>query len=372
MATKVIHRVDNTKQEQPKISQIIDSIESKEQDIPVNLLHSPQTHRNGFYEKYDSEQGHRVYYTQKTDYVNGESVICSGSYLPKGNMSNIAARKVGEQIEQRGLTRKQAAKIRRTVRILHHISPNNKLTLLTLTYGAHYPSDKQSKRQLDSFFKRIKRQFYKGKDFHYLWVAEKQERGAIHYHIVFIDYIPIADLKKHWNGIVQKWQHNNEFQMQPVHPNVQGFETVSDSKHISRYLSKAFHRIGGYLTKKGKEHTIQAIQGNIWNSATITKKLCKGDKYTHIAESKSDAINVYNDLAYEVETDNNLVGFEHEIEGTNVRILIVQPKEQDEIQAPEQAPKQAPEPIQYNYNLTQAYPQDVSTIQDNLVNDLWI
>ena len=340
---------------------------SQDSNIPVNLLHSPQRHRFDFYEKYDCEQGERVYYTQKTEYINGEYVVCSGSYIERGNISNIAPRKVGENIEQKGLSRQQATEIRRTVRVMQYLSHNNMLTFLTLTYGWDYPNDIEAKKHLDTFFKRLRRKYGNGRDFHYMWVAEKQKRGAIHYHIVLIDYIPIKFVKKCWDGVVQKWQKANGFKIQGLQPNIKGVETLSDATGISKYLSKAFQRIGGYLTKKGKEHTIQEIKGNIWSRAAVTRDACKGEKYRHIADSKAEAIEAYNNLAYEAETDNTVIAFEHEIEDTNVRILIVKPKEQNEVTAPEQAPIQAP--IQYQF--IKAYPQEVSEIQDNIITNLW-
>lgn len=53
---------------------------------------------------------------------------------------------------------------------------------ITLTFRNIIPSDMDAKRLLDSFFKRLTRLF--GRSVHYLWVAERQKRGAIHFHIL--------------------------------------------------------------------------------------------------------------------------------------------------------------------------------------------
>ena len=53
---------------------------------------------------------------------------------------------------------------------------------ITLTYRNLIPSDMEAKKNLDNFFKRLHRLF--GRSIHYLWVAERQKRGAIHFHIL--------------------------------------------------------------------------------------------------------------------------------------------------------------------------------------------
>lgn len=54
--------------------------------------------------------------------------------------------------------------------------------MITLTYPAEYPGDgKAIKTELDTFFKRCRRQYG---DFSYLWFLEFQGRGAPHFHIL--------------------------------------------------------------------------------------------------------------------------------------------------------------------------------------------
>jgi len=315
MGTKILKRCESN-----------NSLDSRN---TVNLYSRSQTHRfsneekESFYSKYDKED--KIYYLSETSYINQEKTICLGSYPEKYKEGSDKLkkppkpRKIGECIEQKGLSRRQASKIRRTTRILHHLSPNNKLSFLTLTYGKDYPSDLEAKRHLDNFFKRIKRTLGV-KNFHYLWIAEKQKRGAIHYHVVLIDYVKRSDISKAWNGVVQKWQKKNGFDIQEVHPNIKG---ISDGLSIEKYLTKGFKRIGGYLTKKDKQDEIQVIEGNIWNCSTLTRKACKGQKC--IAESKEfkELEKVYNEIAYQYEIDETKEVFQHFVEGSSTKILLI-------------------------------------------------
>jgi len=315
-----------------KILKRCESNNTLEAPNTVYLYSRSQTHRfsneekQGFYDQYDKVD--RVFYLSETSYINQEITICIGSYpenyktgsnKPK---NSLEPRRIGESIKQKGLSRKQASKIRRSVRILHYLAQNGRLSFLTLTYGQDFPDDLTAKKHLDTFFKRIKR--YLGGNFHYVWIAEKQKRGAIHYHLVLIDYIPIKEIFKAWNGVVQKWQKKNGFDIQEVNPYIKG---ISNGENIEKYLTKGFKAIGGYLTKKDKQDEIQQIEGNIWNCSTLTRKACKGKK--SIAESKQfkDLEKRYDELAYQYELDETKEVFQHFVEGSSTKILLVRNKD---------------------------------------------
>lgn len=67
---------------------------------------------------------------------------------------------------------------------------------VTLTYPDKFPDPKQSKKHLDTFFKRMGRSFSHGS----IWKLEPQERGAPHYHLLvwgcdeeeFKKFVPFA------------------------------------------------------------------------------------------------------------------------------------------------------------------------------------
>jgi len=75
------------------------------------------------------------------------------------------------------------------------------LYMVTLTYPSDYPGDGQTiKRELDTFFKRVKRQYG---EFSYLWFLEFQGRGAPHFHILLTIEIGKEWCSKSWYEVVQ-------------------------------------------------------------------------------------------------------------------------------------------------------------------------
>ena len=125
--------------------------------------------------------------------------------------------------------------------------------MITLTFGQDVPNDRPAKKLLDNFLKRLRR--YKDVLL-YLWVAERQSRGAIHFHIL-TDYTDMKYINISWNEIVQRWQIANNFIIQEVYPNVIQVDNPAG------YLAK-------YLTKGG-----QNIEGNFYNMSQSLSALTK-------------------------------------------------------------------------------------------------
>jgi hypothetical protein len=94
----------------------------------------------------------------------------------------------------------------------------------------------------------------------YIWRAEAQANGNIHFHLVTDKFIPFNDLRKWWNQSVEllgyvsafekKWKHRN--------PNSVDVHSVKHIKRIASYLSKymskerAFSCIGELRKIKGE------------------------------------------------------------------------------------------------------------------------
>ena len=68
---------------------------------------------------------------------------------------------------------------------------------VTLTYAENIEDRKQTNNDFMKFIKRLRSKYEK---FQYIAVIEKQERGSIHYHVVFygLPYIPKEELQKIW------------------------------------------------------------------------------------------------------------------------------------------------------------------------------
>jgi hypothetical protein len=194
-----------------------------------------------------SYQSHRTYFTISTNEFTGECKVQPKTLAttPKKLVGAVNAEwKEGQQFRE-GLTYKGKAKIQKAVRILeliHTVESDLKAycTLGTLTYGRDYPTDHESKKHLDMFLKRCRRKF---PEFKYVWVIEKQKRGAPHFHILTPYYIPKEWINKAWNEIVNTWQLSNSHKLQTVLPNV--IKVDNAGAYMSKYLSKEGHKIGG-------------------------------------------------------------------------------------------------------------------------------
>lgn len=140
----------------------------------------------------------------------------------------------------------------------------------------------------------------------YVWKAELQERGIIHYHITTPTWIPYQDIKDKWNNLQRKagyiadyrerqmiW-HKNGFQARPnmfknwplkkqlaayqrgiesnwQDPNSTDVHEVRKAKDISNYLKKEFCKAIQATNEKGK----------IWDCSSNLKKY----KYFQIEET---------------------------------------------------------------------------------------
>lgn len=130
--------------------------------------------------------------------------------------------KKGDRV-QNGLTRRG----RKTIRLIseqfnklvlnHHDNDYHSYNVMgTLSYRKIIPSDKESKKHLQAYFKRLNRKVGK-KVAQYLWVAERQKRGAIHYHTLTPESLSSEEFVKKrkilecvwinrvWNEIVCNW-----------------------------------------------------------------------------------------------------------------------------------------------------------------------
>lgn len=177
-------------------------------------------------------------------FITGEGQISVyPSYRKNKNAPPPPPREAGLLIQE-GLTNRAKNKIQLAARCLQTLSTT--CSFITLSYGKDYPDDHESKIHLDNFFKRIRRFKEKnGGEFRFLWVAEKQKRGAIHYHILSSDYVPKDIINACWNGITSKWQRNNGHLNQRVLPNVIGVKNAGG--YLAKYLSKEGHKIGGNM-----------------------------------------------------------------------------------------------------------------------------
>ena len=104
-------------------------------------------------------------------------------------------------INKNGLNRRAKSIIKLGCRCMQHLVLNHKefkgcCSFITLTYGKEYPNDHLGKKHLDTFLKHLRRKL---NNFHYVWGAEKQKRGAIHFHIVTPNFVKKELINQMWN-----------------------------------------------------------------------------------------------------------------------------------------------------------------------------
>ena len=279
--TKVVNPISTN-------SKVLDSVSKTEQceSSSVGLSYSP------YLTVFESQS----FDIEQKEYKWGEKVT---RVLLSSNSKEITTNKPpvnhGERITSK-LTSKGKSRIRRAARLFQYLAETEKgykgyATMITLTFGKWYPDDKLGKKLLDTFFKRLKRKLNVN-DFYYVWVAERQKRGAIHFHILTPHYTPKNWLNAAWNDIVNKHLDKKGLgqHKQKLYPNV-----------IKVYNAGAY--MVKYCQKEGEN-----IKGNGYNMSQQTSNMITPRVTSVMGVNYQEVLNVYDDLKH----DNQLV-YENDI-----------------------------------------------------------
>lgn len=138
----------------------------------------------------------------------------------------------------------------------------NRITFVTLTLSAHQEhTDQKIKRELLNFFLiKLQRRF----DIkNYLWVAEKQGNGNIHFHILIDKYVHWKQIRAIWNTTQERLGYITRFEKKHSHrnPNSTDIHSLKDRRNATAYVCK-------YMTKKDES---KLISGRIWSSTRALK-----------------------------------------------------------------------------------------------------
>jgi hypothetical protein len=210
----------------------------------VGLSYCLQSHRRE--DTHVSKYAHRNYFQVTQNVYTGEARIQPKSILldQKHKADHDRYKRDGKLFID-GLSQKARHKIQKAARVLEAVHKHEKglkayCSMITLTYGKDYPTDHESKKHLDTFLKRLRRLH---PDCKYLWVAEKQKRGAIHYHILTPYFTNKDFVNASWNEIVNNWQASNNLPTQALLPNV--IKVNQAGAYLAKYLQKEGQNIGG-------------------------------------------------------------------------------------------------------------------------------
>lgn len=165
---------------------------------------------------------------------------------------------------------------------IHHFQ----LAFLTFTIPAqdHLPNHKIVMR--DCFKPML--QYLKRKEgvTDYVWKAELQGNGTIHYHLATNRFIHYSDLRSNWNRLLEKAGLLDKFKSEYGHnnPNSTDIHSTKTTKGAKIYISK-------YMAKNDKEE--RRIEGKVWDCSQNLKLS------THYSDQLSSASDDYLDKLVE-------------------------------------------------------------------------
>jgi hypothetical protein len=198
-------------------------------------LHSPMNEINGYYNIAIHPTRINYYYTpferkhksKINATTNAEACdMAEGSFVYRDTMAQNRPEQFGDNSHHGKVSKLAAAKIARAVDYLVYLSQPKKLphTLhgKDLSFRLNFLTLTLSSEQIHSdheIMSRIFRPFLmaldrKWKVGNYIWRAEKQANGSLHYHIVTDKFIPWNELRNVWNrcqqnlGYVTRYREN--------------------------------------------------------------------------------------------------------------------------------------------------------------------
>lgn len=154
------------------------------------------------------------------------------------------------------------------------------LNFITLTISSTeslLTANEAHKQLLEPFLLHARRKWKMSK---YVWKAELQERGQIHYHITTDVYIDLSALRNKWNELQRNAGLLTEFEKKYGHsnPNSTDIHSVKKIKNIESYLIK-------YISKSSQNEV--ATTGKIWDCSMSLKK---SKYYTTVCSSYNESL----------------------------------------------------------------------------------
>lgn len=221
--------------------------------------------------------------SSKTPFVdfdqNGNPIYQSQSFLnssrkANGEISDIAKRKMNKAIDYLVLmANEKKVKERLTGKTITF-----KVAFVTLTLPSQqiHTDGEIINKCLNQFIIEC-RKYYQVKN--YVWRAEKQKNGNIHFHIILDKFIPWYEMRNRWNRIMNKLGYIDRFQDKHGHttPNSTDIHSTRKIKDVRKYLAK-------YMTKnEQQEIQITRKAAEFKNSLTeseekIYKKISEKDR----------------------------------------------------------------------------------------------
>lgn len=98
----------------------------------------------------------------------------------------------------------------------------------------------------------------------YVWRAERQKNGNLHFHLITDKYVPWQQMRDTWNDCLSKFHFIDKFQEKHHHrnPNSTDVHSVQKIRDLAAYVAK-------YMSKNTKEN--QPTPGRCWDCSANLK-----------------------------------------------------------------------------------------------------
>jgi len=194
--------------------------------------------------------------------IGEERSFIHSSRKAEGFMSPQAKRKISKALEYLVTTSTDKRQLER----ITGKYVNFKCAFITLTLpSTQIHDDKVIINQCLNSFLNECRQYYQVRN--YVWRAEKQKNGNIHFHLVIDKFIPWNEMRNRWNRIVNKLGYVDRFHEKHNHrtPNSTDIHSTRKIKNLKAYLVK-------YMSKQPEvdveeQSTAESVKlqtGRIW------------------------------------------------------------------------------------------------------------
>jgi hypothetical protein len=160
------------------------------------------------------------------------------------------------------------------IHVLQH--DHKELTFVTLTLpSSQFHSDQEIKQGiLKPFLRRIKE---KTQSVNYIWKAESQANGNIHFHVILEVYLYKEELTEIWNKCCENLGYISEFEKKHHHRNPPSTEIrgIKNYKAATTYLSKYICKSSDY----------RKIEGAVWKAS---KSIASLEYFEFISDGETD------------------------------------------------------------------------------------
>ena len=246
-------------------------------------------------------------------YFTGETVITCGP-KPKPDINESRSKppvNFGGRVSE-GLSKHGRKRIRLASNYYH--ARFGRANMITLTYGDVSQSDDMtSKKDLDRFLKSMKRyveRHCRNDGFHFIWVAQIQEKRlkrtgkrVIHYHVMLPHFIDKEVINRFWNNAVNRPRENRGEPTQTLYPNV--INCYHAGAYMARYISNEGHQIRGNGYNMSQD-TSEAIKPTFENCFDVDQSTTDELFYLFDKIGEHDpSVKVFD---FVVETDDRIKG----------------------------------------------------------------